>query len=220
MAVMPDSNRDALTVALERSERLDDALMSAINASNFVPFDDSNRISASVAAACVALEHGRAHRLLIAQGFPTAAFGLLRLQHEALTRALWLLYAASDVAIEKLSAPLSAEAEAAAGKLPMLATMLKELEGKGPAPAMASLLAFKANNSAALNSFVHGGIHALQRHAQGYPLPLVITSLHHGNGLLLMTTMMLAVLAGSQDNVRRVSKLQIEHADILPAPLG
>lgn len=211
---------DALGQALARADDLDEALMAAIAAEQYRPYNGSARISASFSAACVALEHGRALRVLVAQGLSTAALSLLRLQHEALTRAMWLLYAATDLAVDKLAAPLSKETEAAANKLPMLADMLKQLADK-PAAAqpLLGLQAFKDNNAAALNSFVHGGIHALQRHAQGFPAPLVIGALRNCNGLLLMTGMMLAVLAGSQPMVRRVSRLQVEFAADLPPPL-
>lgn len=157
---------DALGQALARADELDEALMSSVAADQYRPYDDSARIGASVSATCVALEHCRALRVLVAQGLPTAALSLLRLQHEALTCAVWRLYAATDLAVAKLAAPLSKETEAAANKLPMLADMLKQLAAK-PAAAqpLLGLQAFKDNNAAALNSFVHGGIHALHRHA-------------------------------------------------------
>ena len=209
----------ALTQSLLRAEQLDTDLMDALGAANYRPCDDSARISASVSAASVSLEHGRALRVLVAEGLATAGLSLLRLQHEALTRSVWLLYAADEPAIAKLSAPLSKEAEAAANKLPMMADMLKQLAGKPAATQpLLGLLAFKDNNSAALNSFVHGGIHALQRHAQGFPLPLVLQAIRNCNGLMLMTGMMLAVLAGSQPLVGRVGRLQAAFADDLPPP--
>lgn len=215
-----EAGAKALGRALHRADQLDEALMLAIGSADYRPFDGSDRIKASVSAASVSLEHGRAIRVLIGDGLPTAALSLLRLQHEALTRAVWLLYAADDLAISKLSAPLSKETEVAAGKLPMMADMLKHLAGK-PAAAtpLLGLLAFKDNNAAALNSFVHGGIHALQRHAQGFPLPLVLQGLRNCNGLMLMTGMMLAVLAGRQPLVGRVGRLQKEFAEDLPPPL-
>lgn len=219
---LSDAGRVAVTLgqALTRADQLDNALMGAIVADQYRPYDGSARISASVSAACVALEHGRALRVLVAQGLPTAALSLLRLQHEALTRAVWLLYAATDLAVEKLAAPLSKETEAAANKLPMMADMLKQLADKpAAAQALIGLLAFKSNNAAALNSFVHGGIHALHRHARGFPEPLLIGALCNCNGLILMAGMMLAVLAGSQPMVRRVSRLQVEFAADLPPPL-
>lgn len=219
---VPVGDRDALSLvhALDRANALDVALMAAVGADRYRPFDDSDRVSASVSAVLVALEHGRATRVLLADGLPTAAFSLLRLQHEVLARSVWLLYAASDGAVAKLAAPLNAESEAAAGKLPMLADMLKQLADKpGAVQPLAALLAFKTHNAKALNSFVHGGIHALQRQAQGYPVPLVIGALRNSNGLMLMAAMMLAVLAGSQSLVHRVSLLQTEFADDLPPTL-
>ncbi|VTU24979.1 hypothetical protein SRS16CHR_03567 [Variovorax sp. SRS16] len=211
---------DALNQALGRAEELDEALMSAIDAVSYRPYDNSDRISASVSAASVALEHGRALRVLVAGGLPTTALSIMRLQHEALTRAVWLLYAASDLAIAKLSAPLTKETEAAAGKLPMLADMLKQLADKpGAAQPLIGLLAFKDNNAVALNSFVHGGIHALQRQARGYPVSLIVDALRNCNGLMVMAVMMLAVLTGRQAVVHRVSGLQATFADDLPTPL-
>ncbi len=208
---------DTLTNALSRADALDDALMHAIDADHFQPFDQSDRIRLSVAAASVALDHGRAMRVLVAEGLMASAFSLMRLQHEALTRAIWLLYAADDVAIGKLSAPLTKEAELAAAKLPMMSDMLKQLAHKpAAAQALAGLQAFKENNAPALNSFVHGGIHALQRHAQGFPLPLVECLLRNANGLLLMTAMMLAILSGRPALVHAVSQLQRTVARDLP----
>ncbi len=206
----------AVTRALERSVELDDALMEAIGADAYRPYDGTPRSIACFSAACVALEHGRAVRGLLLEDYPTSALSLTRLQHEALTRAVWILYAASESAVEKLTTPLSREAETAAGKPPMMATMLKELDGKAPAPALDSLRAFKDNNSAALNSFVHGGIHALQRHATGYPPELVLGALRNANGLMLMTAMLLAILAGRQDLVHTVGMLQVKYASDLP----
>ncbi|MEY4764044.1 MAG: hypothetical protein RI907_717 [Pseudomonadota bacterium] len=213
----PDTTAEALTIALARADELDDALMRAIDVDHFRPYDASDRISASVSAAAVALAHGRAVRVLVAEGLPTSALSLMRLQHEALVRAFWLLYAANDLAISKLSAPLTKEAESAAGKLPMMAEMLKQLSSHpAAAQALIGLLAFKDNNAAALNSFVHGGIHALQRQAQGYPVPLIVGALRNCNGLMVMAAMMLAVLTGRQALVHAVAKLQATFADELP----
>lgn len=220
MTAHADATPQALARALARADELDEALMRAIDAAHFRAYDDSARITASVSAACVALEHGRALRVLVADGLPTAALSLMRLQNEALTRALWLLYAADDTAIHKLSAPLIKEAKLAAGKLPMMADMLKQLGTKpAAAKALIGLLAFKDNNAAALNSYVHGGIHALQRQAQGYPAPLIVGALRNCNGLMVMTAMMLAILTGRQPLAHAVSLLQATFADDLPPAL-
>lgn len=220
MTAPADATSQALARALARAHELDEALMLAIHADHFRAYDDSARIAASVSAARVALEHGRALRVLVADGLPTAALSLMRLQHEALTRALWLLYAADDTAISKLTAPLTKEAELAASKLPMMADMIKQLGTKpAAAKALIGLLAFKDNNASALNSYVHGGIHALQRQAQGYPAPLIVGALRNCNGLMVMAAMMLAILTGRQPLVHSVSQLQATFADDLPPAL-
>ena len=214
----------AIAAALEHSQALDDAVMAILIDPVYRPYDDSKRINTSVAAASLALEHARAVRTLIAEGLTTSALSLMRLQHEALTRAVWSLYAASDAQLDKLTAPLSKETEAAANGLPMLALMLKAIEQAAqhnPAAAQPyqGLLDFKTNNSPALNSLVHGGIHALQRHAQGFPLPMVLQALCNSNGLLIMTAMMLAVLSGNPTTAKRLRPLQTEFADCLPSLL-
>jgi len=218
MSIHPPDTR-ALNAALQRAQALEAAILAALNTPDYRPYNNSPRISTSVAAASVAFEHGQAVRALIAQDMVTSALSLMRLQHEALTRAVWAFYAATDLAIDKLNAPLSKDAEAVANKLPMMNDMLKAIQGKAPDAATLGLLAFKDNNAAALNSFVHVGIHALQRHAQGYPLPLVLQAIHNGNGLQVMAAMMLAVLTGNPITTKRIGALQREFADCLPSPL-
>lgn len=91
---------------------------------------------------------------------------------------MWLVYVAGDAAIEKLSGPLTPDAELAARKLPTATGMIEELGkkvGQGvPAPAHQMLVQFKDMSWHAMNSFVHGGIHPLRRSTQGFPLHLVL----------------------------------------------
>lgn len=218
MSIHPPDTQ-ALNAALQRAQALEEAILAALKTPEYRPYTDSPRITTSVAAASVAFEHGQAVRALMAQDMVTSALSLMRLQHEALTRAVWAFYAATDLAIDKLSAPLTKDTAAVANKLPMLNDMLKAIQGRAPEAATLGLLAFKDNNAAALNSFVHGGIHALQRHTQGYPLPLVLQALHNGNGLQVMAAMMLALLTGNPVTTKRIGALQAEFADCLPSPL-
>ncbi len=59
----------------------------------------------------VAFEHAESTKILIASGNFTSATGLVRLQFEALVRAMWLLYAASDASVSKLMCELTHESE-------------------------------------------------------------------------------------------------------------
>lgn len=182
--------------------------------------DDATNVVACLNACGVALEHARAIRTLISEGFDTTAASLLRMQFEALVRAMWLLWAASEDDLEKISAPLSAESEAAASKLPMVSKMIELLKDAGPAGAYDMVKGFKTTMLASLNSFVHSGIHPIQRHSAGYPERLMIQILVNSNAVFLMTTMLLANLTGDEAISKPMSRIQRGFADCLPDLLG
>ncbi len=199
-----------------RSSDLDDAIMNILDPESYQVFDASKRITASFLACSVSFEHGRSLRVLIHEDFPTSAISLMRLQYEALLRAVWLLYAAPDSSVEKLQTKLTSDTEKAANKLPMLSEMLKAIEGKAPSAAVQMLTHFKDVSAGALNSFVHGGIHPLQRVSDGYPLPLLIGVIRNSNGLLTMSGMMFAILSGNSVLAKRMGGIQMAFKDCLP----
>ena len=168
----------------------------------------------------VAMEHAIALRTLMALRLPTSAVSLMRLQFEALTRAMWLLYAASDTAIDKLLAPLTLQSEQAAKNLPGASEMIEQIgrrAGQGVPPAAHQMLShFKDVSWHAMNSFVHGGIHPLRRNAEGFPVHLALQVLRNSNGLSTMTGMTMAVLTGDEAVAKPVSKIQPAFADCLP----
>ncbi len=170
----PNRN-DPLERMLSRSDALHEKILSVLDAGEF---DDSTRTEAAFGMCFVAREHGTALRALMALGLPTSAVSLMRLQFEALTRALWLTYAASDHAVAKLMAPLTQESEQAAKNLPSASDMIEQLGkrvGQGvPVVAHQMLAQFKDVSWHAMNSFVHGGIHPLRRSAEGFPIHLAL----------------------------------------------
>lgn len=180
------------------------------------PFGDSSRIVASRILCSVSLEHAESSKILIISGNFTSAVGLLRLQYEALVRAMWLLYAASDAAVERLAAELTDEMAKKAEKMPMLSEMLSKLEGKAPAEPLSMLLEFKQYSWKSLSSFIHGGIHAINRHSKGYPVLLLEQALRASNGVSLMVGMLLVILSGDPAQRGKIRKVQIEFADCLP----
>lgn len=214
------SDENAWLRMLRLSSELDDAIFRVLDTNGYRVFDESKRIESSFQACSVSLEHARGLRTLMAEDLPTSAIALMRLQFEALTRCVWLLYAASDAEVGKLTAPLSTTTEKAANKLPMLAEMLTAIDGRAPPPASQMLNQFKDITAAALNSFVHGGIHAIQRHSKGYPVPLLIQVIRNSNGLLSMTGMMFATLAGDQELMRKMNQIQTPFRDCLPELLA
>ena len=215
---------DGLDRLLDRSEALELAIIDLLDADGYEVYDDSARIAASHAACSVSLEHSQGLRLLIGEGLPTSGVSLMRLQHEALTRAVWLFYAASDEEVKTFVTPLTPATEKVASKLPMLTAMLAAIVGKAPLPAMQMLRQFKDVHTSALNSFVHGGIHPVQRLVEGYPVPLLMQVVLNSNGLLTGTGMLLAILSGRADVAKQMAAIQPAFADCLPellaAPAG
>ncbi len=78
----------------------------------------------------VSLEHAESLKILIANRNFTSALGLLRLQFESFVRGVWVMYAASDNAVSKLTAELNEENQRKANNLPMLSEMISQLEKK------------------------------------------------------------------------------------------
>ncbi|MDM0037420.1 hypothetical protein QTH89_13400 [Variovorax sp. J22G21] len=216
-APQQETSDDPLEVMLRRSDELHEALLHLLDGAEF---DPSPRGEAAFGMCSVALEHGLSLRALMAMGLPSSAVGLMRLQFEALTRAMWLQYAASDLAIEKLSAPLTLQSEQAAKNLPSASEMIEQI-GKRvgpnvPAAAHQMLAHFKDVSWHSLNSFVHGGIHPLRRQPEGFPVHLALQILRNSNGLLTMTAMALAVLTWDEAVARPMRKIQPTFADCLP----
>lgn len=207
-----------LEQVLHRSDELDDTIMQLLGAEAYRPANDTSRVSTSVGAAAVSIEHARALRCLIEVDHPSSAIALLRLQFEALTRAVWMLYAASDSDVSLAAAVLSPKTEKDASKLPGVSRMLSEL-GKTTAPSAAAPTAmlnkFKETSLNALNSFVHGGIHPLQRHQEGYPEKLIFQVLECSNGLLTMSGMILSVLTGNQLLAIRMNRVHLGFEDCI-----
>tara|TARA_R110001583_G_scaffold124150_4_gene275613 strand:+ start:767 stop:1351 length:585 start_codon:yes stop_codon:yes gene_type:complete len=180
------------------------------------PFDDSERIMASKVMCSIAFEHAESAKILISAGNLTSATGLVRLQYEALVRAMWLLYAASDTAVSKLTSDLTQETADRANRLPMLSEMLEKLQGKAPKEPVDMLLEFKQYSWKPLSSFIHGGIHAIHRHSKGYPLPLLEQMVRISNGVSVMVGMLLVILHGGGEQRGKMPRIQKEFADCLP----
>ena len=180
------------------------------------PYDDSSRLEASRIMCSVAIEHAQSLKILIGASNFTSAISLARLQYETLVRAMWLLYAASDIAVSKLMEELTHESEKKANNLPMLSEMIKQLDGKAPKAALDMINEFKTSSWRSLSSYVHGGIHAVNRHSKGYPFQLIIQVIKMSNGISTMTGMLLAILSGNSLITGTLSKIQTEFKDCLP----
>lgn len=168
----------------------------------------------------IAFEHAESAKILLASGNFTSATGLVRLQFEALVRAMWLLYAATDTAVSKLMCELTADSASKANKLPMFSEMLEKLKGKAPQEAVDMLLEFKEYSWKPLSSFVHGGIHAITRHSTGYPEPLLEQMLKASNGVSVMVGMLLVILHGGGHQMGKIPEIQKRFSNCLPRSRG
>lgn len=179
-------------------------------------FESFPRKESSRILCIVSFEHSESLKMLIASGNFTSAIGLLRLQYESFTRSLWLFYAASDLAVSKLMTELTAESARKSQKLPMLSEMLKKLEGKAPQVVLDQLLEFREYSWKPLSSYIHGGMHAIQRHSKGYPLQLLTQTIKASNGVSIMAAMFLTIIANDISKKGVFPKIQKEFKDCLP----
>lgn len=198
---------------IRRSSELEKILLPLLNIGLF---DNSDRLSVTRTVCSISLEYANSTRVLIETGNFTSATGLMRLQYEAIVRAVWLLYAASDIAVSKLAVQLTTESEQKAANMPMLTEMLSEINKKAPKQASQMLNEFKDVSGKAMNSFVHCGIHAINRHDSGYPLHLIVQIMQNSNALSTMCGMILGILSGDTNTSNRISKIQLEFIDCLP----
>jgi hypothetical protein len=197
-----------------------DAFAAEILALVDVPlYDESPRIRTSDVACSLSLEHWISTRALLRSGLLPSAIVVHRAQFEALARSIWLLYAASDDHLLKLTATLSLEAEQAAKNMPQVAEMMTDLAKRAPPPAFDALSRFKENSWKALNSYAHAGIHPIRRHGDGYPDQLLHDVLRSVNGLAIVSCMQVAVLSGRQPLQRSILAAAGKRPGCIPPPL-
>ena len=98
----------------------------------------------------------------------------------------------------------------------MLSEMLRKMEGKAPKNALDPLLEFREYSWEPLSSYIHGGIHAIDRHSKGYPVALLEQTLKASNGVNGMTGYFLAILTGNSGLSKDFHKSFFDYQDCLP----
>lgn len=208
-----------LHALLDRSDAFADHLRGLLD--NIEIVDSSPRKAACANAADLSIEHAHAVRTLIGSGTGNSACVVLRAQYEALVRSAWAMYAATDAQVDKLNLPLGPESEQAAknlsGAQDMLTALKKRMEAE---PALTGLVAplnqIHEVSWRALNSFVHGGLHPVQRIEGGFPEYLATQVLLMSNGMMHMAHRMMARLGSSAEVVRAVEHGYRGFEDCLP----
>lgn len=167
----------------------------------------------------MSLEHWAATLSLLKSGMLPSAAIVHRAQFEALLRSIWILYAASEEQLSKISAELTVETEQNAKNLPQASDMMMAVNKKGPPQAYEALNRFKENSWKALNSYVHAGIHSIKRHEEGYPIQLIESVARNANGLAILSVMQAAVLSGVQPLQREILDLATHYPDCMSPSL-
>ena len=181
------------------------------------PYPDVRFITA-FQSGLLSLEHAVSALVLFEQGLFSSAIALTRPQFESLVRGSWLLHAASENWVTKLSEPLTMESAKRANEGEGLAEMLKQLEANPDAPAgiVAQLREYKEVTWKAMNSYAHGGLHPLSRTMSGYPAQLIYDVIRNANAVVALTSQLLAILSGNPENMVQVRQMHTDFMDILP----
>ncbi len=181
------------------------------------PYPDVRFITA-FQSGLLSLEHAVSALVLFEHGLFSSAIALTRPQFESLVRGIWLLHAASENWVTKLSEPLTMESAKRANEGESLAEMLKQLEANPDAPAgiVAQLREFKEVAWKAMSSYTHGGLHPLSRTMNGYPAQLIYDVIRNGNAVVALSAQLLAILSGNPQNMAPVRQMHTDFMGILP----
>jgi len=202
-------------VDLERAEKLLSLLSEVVDEPLY---DDSPKLRLSATLAGTSLELGRSVRALCKGDQLLGATVCLRSQFESLIRSVWVLHCASDQQVERLSTiELTAETAQAAKNIPLAAKMLEDMQQRpNLANLMVALNEFKASAWHSLNSFVHGGLHAVLHTRFGWRDVLVGQTFRVSKGLCVLAFTHLAVLTGMPGLQSDVQASTATFSSVLP----
>jgi plasmid stabilization system protein ParE len=204
---------------LERSQLFEQRLLFLYE--NCGPARANARSEAAARAAERAIEHGHAGRAMFETGMPNAACVLLRAQYEAVLHGAWALHAATEDQVARMSRPPGADGEPAAGSQPDALAMLKALKTRAASQpqlmhVVALLEEIRAQHGRAMNSFVQGGIHPLQRTGPDFPLRLADGLVRVSNGLTHFAFRQLARLGGPPSVAAQIDQAWQDFEDCCP----
>lgn len=198
---------------LDRSDELADAIHENLQAARL---DNSIRSKLAQSMSGIAWEHGVSLRSLVGAGLCTSATALMRLQFEAVLRSIWLYYAASDPWIARFTTPNAPGNTNETTRSPSVDDMLKELEKDAPQPVADMLRQLKQDHWKPMNSYVHGGIHAVVNFGVGYKPAFLLQIIRNSNGLSTMAAMVGAMLSGDPRLTGQMKTIQLAFLDCLP----
>lgn len=202
---------------LVRSAELHEAIAEVLGTADIVA---DPRCLLAALQADIGLEHGRALMQLLATGHGNSAMAMTRLQLETTTRALWLLFAASDAKLEAWFHAVQHGALKEPNNLPSIDEQISQIEGQGPPGLAAQLASLKQGAWRASSSFVHGGIFALHERTRELPEEWSTSAMKNSNGLSIFAAMAMALSSGNEACAEAVKSMQKQFLDCGPPVLG
>lgn len=176
------------------------------------------KFGAAFQSGLLSFEHGYSLLKLVDQGAVSSGFALMRPQFECLIRGFWLMYADTEVWLEKIvTLGTVGLDEMKKYEPPMLADMFKALErSAAPQDILAQLKSFREISNIALNSFTHGGLMAIVGNGAGYKPQSVYNALRNCNAVAAINMQMLSILTGVKDAMTPVRTIHRQFTDCLP----
>lgn len=204
----------SLSEMLSRSDALHAALAEAVGELDHASL--SVRGSVAMDALMVSAQHGQALRVLLAEDLGVSAMGILRMQYEAVLRAVWALFAGSVPDLAKLAAPLTPGTAKAAKSIGMPADLLGAIDkSDAPADLKRSLHEFRSSSWEVLNSYIHAGIHPLRRHDVQHEHELSV-ALRMSNGLAFVTCGLMVIVGQRPKRQADINIVGLSFADCMP----
>lgn len=205
---------DELKSMLEQSWALDEDLGRLMAA---LPDPVTSRQAIVRGMATTSHSHYDSQRVLIEIGATPTVLALVRLHYESVVRSLWYAAGATDEWIDRMKLENSKEnGEPVLG--PPVDSMLNRLAEVLPPHVSASLRILKEASWKPMNSFVHGGVHAILTGLVDVYTPYHwIGVLKNANGLATMNVQALVISCNDLHSRGLLAALQQRHMRCLPA---
>jgi hypothetical protein len=164
----------------------------------------------------VAIDHGNGQRLLVMTDHVVTALALVRVQFEALIRAAWMLHGATDDWLERFMTPKAPEDLGETVMGPKVESMLTAIDGAAPPFVGKMLREFKTTTWKPMNSFVHGGVHAVVNAMVDTPPEKLVSLLRNANGMSFLAAQVLVIASRDASLAGRIRKIQMTNSESLP----
>jgi hypothetical protein len=145
--------------------------------------------------------------------------GVLRMQYDAVLRAVSVLFAATRADVDALAAPLTPGTAKAARSLGLPAELLLAIEkSEAPLDLKRSLRKFRSSSWQILNSYVHAGLHPLRRQDAHHEHELA-TALRLSNGLAAIACGLMVIVGQRPKLQADINVACVSHPDCMPPRL-